>query len=66
MRRIEIDFAWRHGGHIGVKKDPVGTCGDRTLYSWAKFLNMFQEICIAADHEKENDKLSLFNIFKHF
>ena len=48
------------------KKDPVGTCGDRTLYSCAKFLNMFQEICIAADHEKENDKLSLFNIFKHF
>ena len=24
---------------------------------------MFQEICIAADHEKENDEFSLFNIF---
>ena len=27
---------------------------------------MFQEICMAADHEKENDKLSLFNIFNIF
>ena len=48
------------------QKDPVGTCGDRTLFSCAKFLNMVQEICITADREKENDKLSLFNIFKHF
>ena len=45
------------------KKNPVGTCGERTLFSCAKFLNMFQEICIAADHEKENDEFSLFNIF---